>query len=99
MTITTENLTKKRLLHLYGRIDSTACETLQTQIMEAFQGSAAVTLDFQGVPYICSSGLRVLLLAQKTAITQGAALDLIHISVDVKNVLDMVGFSDILTLH
>jgi anti-sigma B factor antagonist len=47
---------------------------------------------------VASAGLRVLLLAQKRMKKQGS-MKLTHVSEDVKDVLDMTGFIDFLTIE
>ncbi|HIR56219.1 MAG TPA: STAS domain-containing protein [Candidatus Gallacutalibacter pullicola] len=81
-----------------GRVDTLSAPQLQAAILQAFQSEKKVTLDFSGVPYISSAGLRALLIGQKTATAKGGSMMLRNVSEMVMNVLDMSGFSNILNI-
>ena len=87
------------VLAIEGRVDTSTSPALQAAILEAFQGSKNLTLDFAKVPYISSAGLRALLIGQKTATSKGGSMELINVSEMVLSILDTVGFTDILTLR
>ena len=57
-----------------------------------------LVLDFAKLEYISSAGLRVLLAAQKTMSKQGS-MKLIHVSDLVKEIFEVTGFVDILTIE
>lgn len=86
-------------LAVEGRIDTNTSPELQASILQAFQKGKTLVLDFAKVEYISSSGLRALLLGQKTANSKGGTMKLYHVSGTVKKVLDMSGFSKILTIE
>lgn len=79
-------------------MDTLSAPQLQAAILQAFQSEKKVTLDFSGVPYISSAGLRALLIGQKTATAKGGSMMLRNVSEMVMNVLDMSGFSNILNI-
>ena len=56
-----------------------------------------LTLDFGGLEYISSAGLRVLLSAQKLMNRQGE-MKLIHVAAPIMDVFEVTGFSEILTI-
>ena len=87
------------VLAIEGRVDTSTSPALQAAILEAFQGSKNLMLDFAKVPYISSAGLRALLIGQKTATSKGGSMELINVSEMVLSILDTVGFTDILTLR
>ena len=82
-----------------GRIDTNTSPALQKAILEAFQTVKKLTLDMAQVPYISSAGLRVLLIGQKTASSKGGVMEVRNVTPPVKEILDCVGFSQILTLR
>jgi len=81
-----------------GRVDTNTSPALQQAILSAFQKKKDIVVDFLNVPAISSAGLRALLIGQKTANSKGGTLKLTNVSGLVKNVLDMSGFSSILTI-
>lgn len=85
-------------LTIEGRIDTTTAPQLETEIKAEADGITELYLDFSGVEYISSAGLRVLLSAQKTMNRQGK-MALSHVSEPVMEVFEVTGFSDILTIE
>jgi anti-anti-sigma factor len=81
-----------------GRIDTNTSPALQDAIQTAFKTVSSVTVDFTGVSYISSAGLRALLIGQKTASSKHGEFTLTHVNDMVKSILDTVGFSKILTI-
>ena len=53
--------------------------------------------DLQELFYVSSAGLRVLLMARKQMDGRGEML-LLHVNEDVKEILEMTGFANILTI-
>ncbi len=90
--------TDKITLELSGRLDTTTAPQLQEAMIPVLESPCATVLDFNELAYVSSAGLRVLLLGEKTAKAKGVTLTLINVSPDVKEVFDMTGFTDILTI-
>ena len=97
MTISSTIKDNEALLQIDGRVDTNTSPQLQSAILNAFQRSSRLVLDFAKVPYISSAGLRALLIGQKTANSKRAVMELIHVSPTVMTILQSVGFADILT--
>ena len=97
MTVTIDKNNETTTLKIEGRLDTTTAPELE----KAINGEGAVleklVLDFEKVNYISSAGLRVLLTAQKKMNTQGL-MELINVSEDVMDILEMTGFADILVI-
>jgi len=85
-------------LTLTGRLDTLTSTNLQTALSEALQSSGTVVLDFAGVDYVSSAGLRVLLQGQKIAQGSDRSMKIKNVSSEVMEVFDMTGFSGILTI-
>lgn len=94
--VVTENETAITLA-LSGRLDTLSSPELSTAINSALEKSSQLVLDFTNLDYISSAGLRVLLTAQKQLSGNGS-LTLAHVNSTVQDILDMTGFSDILTI-
>jgi anti-sigma B factor antagonist len=89
---------KKLTLAAVGRIDTSTAPDFEKSITENVQGAEELVLDMQGVEYISSAGLRVILKAQKLMLSQGK-MKVINISESVMEVFEITGFTDILTIE
>lgn len=84
-------------LILSGRLDTTTAPELEKQIDALQPETTVLILDMQGLEYISSAGLRVLLKTQKMMNKKGT-LKLVHVPDMVMEVLDITGFADFLTI-
>jgi anti-anti-sigma factor len=76
-----------------GRIDSATAKTLEQTLLDALgAGSGRLVIDFAGVDYISSAGLRVILLAGKKARAGGGELVLAALKPTIKDVFEISGF-------
>lgn len=85
-------------LKLLGRLDTTTAPLLEDTMNNSLKDVEKLVLDFKQLEYVSSAGLRVLLNAQKTMNKQGAMV-LKNVCPDVNEVLEITGFSDILTIE
>lgn len=85
-------------LALIGRLDTNTAPSLETTLKESLDDVTLLTLDFEKLEYISSAGLRILLAAQKRMNKLGT-MKLQHVNMDVRDVFDITGFSDILTIE
>ncbi len=83
---------------LEGRLDTVTAPELEKELRDSLEGVSALTLDFEKLDYISSAGLRVLLSAQKTMSRQGG-MKLVHVSGTIMEILEVTGFSEILTIE
>ena len=83
---------------LSGRLDTTTAPQLEGELKSTLRGVTELILDFTKLEYISSAGLRVLLGAQKEMNRRGS-MKLIGVCDTVKEVFDITGFSDILTIE
>ena len=86
-------------LSLKGRLDTITSPKLQEVLQEILTSDEKTELDFAGVDYVSSAGLRVLLQGQKTAQAMEKSMVLKNISPEVMEVFDVTGFSGILTIQ
>ena len=86
---------------LEGRLDGQtspeATERLNTAMGTA--GTKPMVLDLSHLEYLSSAGLRVILVAAKTAKAGGSQLALSSPTTSVKEVLDISGFAAVLPIH
>jgi anti-anti-sigma factor len=85
-------------LVLSGRLDTVTAPKLQEALVESIKSYSKTELDFAGVEYVSSAGLRVLLLGEKSAKAAGKSMVLENVSKDVMEVFDVTGFTGILTI-
>lgn len=97
MTINKNAEDSKLTIAISGRIDTTTAPELEATIDEV-NGVTELVLDFAGVEYISSAGLRVILKAQKK-MNQEGKMKLTNVNDDVMDVFDITGFLDILTIE
>ena len=83
---------------LSGRLDTTTAPELEEAINADIAGKTRLDLDFAGLDYLSSAGLRVLLAAQKTMNVQGEMV-LHNVNELVNEVFEVTGFIDILTIE
>lgn len=83
---------------LTGRLDTTTAPELESALKESMEGIKALILDFAGLEYLSSAGLRVLLAAQKTMNKQGSMV-IRNVNDTIQEVFEITGFADILTVE
>ena len=83
---------------LSGRLDTTSAPQLENELKENLSGVEHLVLDFAGLEYLSSAGLRVLLGAQKQMNKQG---DMVvrNVNEAISEIFEITGFADILTIE
>jgi len=99
MTINKTKDGETLILTLEGRLDTTTAGQLQDVLIPEFDTNKTIRLDFKGMEYVSSAGLRVVLQAEKTAKAKGGSMILCNVSADILEVFEMTGFSDLLTIE
>ena len=94
-----KNLNKTELIiTLTGRLDTTTAPQLESELKASFDGLESLVLDFAGLDYLSSAGLRVLLAAQKQMNKQGSMV-VRNVNETIAEIFDVTGFCDILTIQ
>jgi anti-anti-sigma factor len=103
MNVRLETLGSSTILVPSGRLDFAAAEGFQKQVELVLTGTAsppkALIFDCAELDYVSSAGLRVFLMAAKSAQRSGISLSLCSLKPAVREVLDLSGFSRVITLH
>lgn len=97
MTITKTQNGSTLSLALEGRLDTTTAPQLEAELKSSLNKVKELSLDFEKLEYISSAGLRVLLSAQKVMSRQGKMV-IRNVNETVREVFEVTGFSDILTI-
>ena len=82
---------------LEGRLDTNTAPQLEAELKTSLSGITELELDFSGLEYISSAGLRVLLAAQKTMSRQGK-MTIRNVNETIMEVFEITGFVEILTI-
>ena len=87
-------------LALSGRLDTVTSSKLGEELAIIFdEGAIELVLNLEALDYISSAGLRVLLTAQKKVNALATTMKIINANENVKEVFDVTGFSEILTIE
>ena len=98
MTIEMNRTSEEIILEIVGRLDTTTAPALDKIISEDVHDVKSLILDFKGVEYISSAGLRVMLVAQKK-MQQLGEMKVKNVRSEIMEVFEMTGFADILTIE
>ncbi|RKM60816.1 MULTISPECIES: STAS domain-containing protein [unclassified Butyrivibrio] len=85
-------------ISLEGRLDTTTSPQLEIEVQSSLDGVDNLTFDLAKLDYISSAGLRVLLSAQKIMNKQGSMV-VTNAAEEIKEIFEVTGFSDILTIQ
>ncbi len=98
MTITKNQKGGNLEIVLEGRLDTTTAPELEAVLKQSLPGTDSLTMNFGSLDYISSAGLRVLLSAHKEMSRKGG-MKVVQANEIVKEVFDVTGFTDILTVE
>ena len=98
MTIEIKKNAEEAIIEIVGRLDTTTAPALDKTINEDIEGVKNLVLDFSGLEYISSAGLRVLLSAQKKMQKIGS-MTVKNVCPQVMEILEITGFADILVIE
>ncbi len=98
MTITKNQNGSQLDMALEGRLDTATAPQLEAELKQSMDGVTELTLDFAGLEYLSSAGLRVLLSAQKVMNQQGSMV-IKNVNETIMEIFDVTGFADILTIE
>jgi len=83
---------------LTGRLDTVTAPQLEAELKQSLTSVEKLALDFAGLEYLSSAGLRVLLAAQKVMNRQGEMV-IRNVNETIAEIFEVTGFSDILTVE
>ena len=98
MQITKEE--KAHILALRGKLDAVTAPAYEHQVTALLEAApCSLIIDFAGLEYISSAGLRVLLATAKRIKAKGMQLHCANVGGAVQEVFDISGFRSILPVH
>ena len=99
MEITINRQPNKTYVSLTGRIDTSNAEQFQQDLAPLMEGDRPdIDIDCSGMTYTSSQGLRAFLLLQKSVMARNGHLVMRNMDPRVKEVFDITGFSNIITV-
>lgn len=103
MQVTPNDLGSTRVLRVHGRLDHSHARDFESalapHLAECTNDGRALVLDFSGVVYISSVGLRVLMLAAKQAKTQQGRIAIAALTPIVTEVFQVSHFNLVLSVY
>lgn len=85
-------------LEIVGRLDTVTSPQLEEELKSISEDVKKLVLDFAQLEYISSAGLRILLKTQKTMMKKGQMV-IRNANDSIKEVFELTGFMDFLTLE
>ena len=99
MNVTINQEGNKYNVVLEGRLDTTNASQFQEDIQPLMRGeNPDITLDCTAMEYTSSQGLRMFLMLQKSVMTRAGKMVMTNMKPQVKEVFDITGFSNIITI-
>ena len=100
MEISTNREEKGVVISVKGRMDATTSPDLEKQLTEMIdQGDTDLIIDFAGLDYISSAGLRSILATAKKLKAKNGTFSLAALQDVVKEVFEISGFDAIIPIH
>jgi anti-anti-sigma factor len=89
----------KTIVVLNGRIDTTNADQFQQDVAPLMEGeNPDIDIDCTEMSYTSSQGLRIFLMLQKSVRARGGKMVMRNMNPQVKEVFDITGFSNIITI-
>ena len=98
LTITKKQEGTALTVALEGRLNTNTAPGFQAEVEPLLGGLSELTLDCEALDYISSAGLRVLLTFEQELEEQGKPMRLCNVNDIIRDVFDVTGFLEILTI-
>ena len=84
-------------IRVYDRLDANSAPAIEEEIADKLDGVTDLTVDLQGVNYVSSLGLRLLLSLQKRMFKQGD-MRVVNVRDVVMELLEETGFTQLMDI-
>ena len=81
------------------RMDTETSPVIRDQIIAELDGVTSLIIDLAAVDYVSSGGLRALLTLQQEMESRGGTMKVMNVNEYIKEVFEITGFLDILTIE
>ncbi len=92
MQIAVSSLQGVRVLAPQGRLDANTAALFQEHLLEVLENESCLVLDFLGISYLSSAGLRALMLGGKKAQKLGGWIRVARVRSHVEEIFTLSGF-------
>jgi anti-sigma B factor antagonist len=99
MEITKSLSEGKITLSFNGKLSAATAGEFDAAVEAALKEASALILDFKGVDYMASAGLRVLVKSQKKMRSSGGSLTLLNVRKEVMEVLEVTGLDEVFDIR
>ena len=90
----------EKVVSIEGRVDTVTVPDLEMKVSPIWSmPDTTLVFDCEKLEYISSSGLRIILSAHKQVTSRGGKFIRRHLNREVRSVIDLTGFSRILTIE
>ena len=97
--IVTKTMEENKLtVKVEGRLDTSTAPELENELAEVLADAKELVFDFEGLEYMSSAGLRILLATQKKMALKGG-MKVTNVNEVISEIFDITGFSNILTIE
>ncbi|MDR3341447.1 MAG: STAS domain-containing protein [Treponema sp.] len=86
-------------LRISGKLSAATAEEFGKAVDAAIDESTRLVMDFQGVTYLASAGLRVLISAQKKLTALDGSFSLCNVGETILEVFEITGLDDIFDIQ
>lgn len=97
--ITKEQAGEMLTVHISGDLNVKTSPQLEEALMNSLDGVKELVLDFAGVEYISSAGLRVLLGLEKAMRRQSGSMKMRSVNPAVREIIRLAGFLQIMRIE
>lgn len=87
------------VVKVLGSVDVVTSKELEAEVQPLVDQTSKLVFDFEEVPYLSSAGLRLILSIKKQMNSKSGDMVIKNINSHVKDVLDISGFSGIITVE
>jgi anti-anti-sigma factor len=95
LSLTTKRSGSKAIVHVKGDLDAFSAPSLEAEVVHLIAGNATdVVFDLSGTGFLDSSGLRALLVAERSVLDNGGTMSLRAPSEAVRRLLEITGLSE-----
>ncbi|GHV45819.1 anti-sigma-B factor antagonist [Spirochaetia bacterium] len=86
-------------LEVSGKLSAATAEEFGAAVDAAVEETGALILDFAGVTYLASAGLRVLIGANKKLLAKKGSLLILHAGEAIQEVFEITGLDDVFDIQ